>query len=361
MPYMKGYFHIVIPAPFRVRAWRRQGLASELQPLLKGLLMNSVFRFMKWVVIATSTLFSFSVSAADWPQERPVRIVVPWPAGSGTDNVARLIAEQLSTDLKQQFIVENRPGAGGVIGMRAVSSSQADGYTLMLTSSSYAYLINRESAGVDLIKDFIPVSLLATFESALVVNPELPVETVGDLLERAKAEPGVLNYASTGIGGFGHMNTELFKYETNTDIVHVPYLGGAQATLSVVSGDTQIYLGSLLTTTALINEGRLKLLAVGGAERNPDMPDVPTIGETVPGYETFIWFGMFAPSGTPPAIVERLHATINEAIESPELKKRLEAQGAHVMARSSQEFGDLVVSEATKGLQVIEAAGIQGN
>lgn len=321
--------------------------------------MNISFRITTLIAFIVSIFISFPLHAAAWPEAKPIRIIVPWPAGSGTDNITRLLAAELNVRLKQQFIVENRPGAGGVIGMKAAANSPADGYTFMMTSTAYAYLINRDTAGVDLVKDFSPVSLVATFESAIIVRPDFPAKTVGELLELAKAKPGELNYASSGVGGFGHMNTELFKYETGADLVHVPYLGGTQATLSLVSGDTHVYFGSLLTPSALLKSGRLKVLAVGGAKRNPEMPDVQTISETVPGYETFIWYGMFAPAGTPSDIQAKLHAAINDALESPGLKEKLQAQGAQVETKSTQEFKDLVVSESAKSLKVIEAAGIK--
>ena len=298
-----------------------------------------------------------AASAASWP-ERPVRIIIPWPPGGSTDIVGRLVAAELDQRLKQRVIIDNRAGAGGIVGMQISASSPPDGYTLMLTSTAYGYLINR--ANVDLVKSFAPVALLGFGDSALVVHPSLPVKSVKQLIALAKARPGALNYASSGVGGFPHMNTELFKLKTGVNMVHVPFKGGGPAAADLVAGHTQLMIASLVSVMPFINMGRLKILGVGSLTRNPHLPDVPTISEAgVPGYETYIWWGMFAPNGTPPAVISRIHAETVTVLASRELQKKIEEQGGLTRNMSSAEFGKLMVSETAKWSQVIKAAGIK--
>jgi tripartite-type tricarboxylate transporter receptor subunit TctC len=295
--------------------------------------------------------------AATWP-EKPVRIIIPWPPGGSTDIVARLVAAELDTRLKQRFIIDNRAGAGGIVGMQIAAAAPPDGYTLMLTSTAYGYLISKSN--VDLVKSFAPVAFLGFGESALVVHPSLPVKSVKELIALAKARPGELNYASSGIGGFPHMNTELFKLKTGVNIVHVPFKGGGPALADVIAGQTQILISSLVTVMPYINSGRVKILAVGTLKRNPNLPNVPTISEAgVPGYETYIWWGMFAPLGTPPTVISRIHAETMAVLASPELLKRFDEQGAITKNMSPAEFGKLMVSETEKWTGVIKAAGIK--
>jgi len=298
-------------------------------------------------------------SAATWP-EKPVRIIIPWPPGGSTDIVGRLLAVELTTRLKQQVIIDNRSGAGGIVGMQLATAAPPDGYTLMLTSTAYGYLIDKQDVPVDIVKSFAPVALIGLGDSALAVHPSLPVKSVRDLIALAKARPGALNYASSGIGGFPHMNTEFFKLKTGVDMVHVPFKGGGPAIADVMAGQTQVYLGTLVTVMPFINSGRLRLLAIGGAKRNPNLPTVPTIGESVPGYETYIWWGIFAPPATPAAAIARVHAETINALDAPGFVKKLDEQGGAPVKMSSAEFGKLMVTETVKWTEVIMAAGIKG-
>ena len=202
--------------------------------------------------------------------------------------------------------------------------------------------------------------MLGYSDGAFAVTPTLPVKSVKELLALAKARPGALTYASSGIGGFPHLNTELLKIITGVDILHVPYQGGGPAAISAMAGNTQIYFGSLPTVMTQINAGRLKLLATGGLKRIPELPNVPTVSETVPGYETYIWFGMFAPRNTPAAVIARVHEAVNEGMASPDLVKKLALQGAVPKVMSSAEFGKLMASETTKWAEVIVKAKIKG-
>jgi tripartite-type tricarboxylate transporter receptor subunit TctC len=310
-------------------------------------------------VIFMSLLVTFPILGAAAYPEKVVRVVVPWPPGP-TDVVARLVSAELTPRLKQTVIVDNRAGAGGIIGMQAVAQSQPDGYTLMVTSTAYGYLIARPKANVDLIDSFAPVALLGISESALAVHPSLPVKSVKELIALAKARPRTINYASSGVGGFPHMNTELFKLMAGVELVHVPFKGGGPAITDVVAGHTQLILTSMIGLLPHIKTGKLRVLGVGSLKRSASLPDVPTISESgVPGYETSIWYGLFAPAGTPPAIIERLHAETTALLASPELRKRFDAQGILIRNMSSTEFGKFMISEAAKWKKVVNDAGIK--
>lgn len=309
--------------------------------------------------VAGALAFMASANAATFP-EKPIRIIIPWPPGGSTDIVGRLLAVELTSRLKQQVIIDNRAGAGGIVGMQVASAMPPDGYTLMMTSTAYGYLIDKQETPVDLIKSFMPVAMIGTGESALSVHPSLPVRTTAELIALAKAKPGSLNYASSGIGGFPHMNTELFKLKTGVQMVHVPFKGGGPALADTMSGQTQVYLSTLVTVMPAIQSGRLRLLAVGGMKRNPNLPNVPTIAETVPGFETYIWWGIFAPNATPSAAIARLNAETNNALDSPTFVRKLDEQGGTPVKMSSAQFGKLMVDETVKWTEVIKAAGIKG-
>ena len=310
------------------------------------------------LLLASIVLVPVEVSAA-WP-EKSIRVIIPWAPGGSTDIVGRLTAAELTRRLKQQVIIDNRAGAGGIVGMQIAAQQPPDGYTFMLTSTGYGYLIYKSNPPVDLVKSFAPVALLGFGDSALVVHPSLPVKSVKELIALAKAKPGALNYASSGMGGFPHMNTELFKLKTGINIVHVPFQGGGPAVADVVAGNTQIHLGSLTSEMSQIRSGRLRILAIGGKKRNPNFPDVPTISEAgVPGYQTSIWWGMFAPRGTPSDIIARMHDETVSVLEAPEMLKKLDVQGAVPEKMSSAEFGKLMEAETAKWSEVIDAAGMK--
>ena len=297
--------------------------------------------------------------AAGWP-EKPVRIIIPWPPGGSTDIVGRVLAAELTNRLKQQVLIDNRAGAGSIVGLQIATAAPADGYTFMMTSTAYGFLIDKPKAPVDLVNSFAPVAMIGFGDSGIVVHPSLPVKTVKELIDLARKRPGEILYASSGIGGFPHMNTELFKFKTGVNLVHVPFKGGGPATADLVAGHTQMQIPALVTAMPFIQSGRLRLIATGGPQRNPSHPGVPTIAETVPGYESRIWWGVFAPPKTPPELIARFHAETLEVISAPGFQKRLEEQGGEVVKMSSAEFGRLMVSEQNKWLEVIRAAGIKG-
>ncbi len=309
-------------------------------------------------VLALSAVAAVGSAHAAWP-EKTVRIVIPWPPGGSTDIVGRLLAAELTKRLKQQFIIDNRAGAGSIIGLQYATQQPPDGHTLMMTSTAYGFLIDKPKVPVDLVNSFAPVAYIGVGDSAFAIHPSLQVNSVRALIDLAKKRPGELLYASSGIGGFPHMSTELFKMMTKTNLTHVPFKGGGPAAADTMAGHTQIMLGSLPTVVAMVSSGRLKLLATGGLKRNPKYPNTPAVAETVPGYESTIWWGMFAPRNTPADIVASVHAEITAVLNSPDMLRRLDEQGAVPSKMSSSDFGKLMVSETNKWLEVIRTAGIK--
>jgi len=294
---------------------------------------------------------------AAWP-ERPIRIIIPWAPAGSTDIVGRIIAPDMTKRLKQQVVIDNRPGAGSIVGLQLASQAPANGYTFLLTSTAYGFLIQKSN--VDLVNTFDPTALVGFADSALVVHPSLPVNSVKELIALAKKKPGEIFYSSSGIGGFPHMNTELFKLMTGVNMTHVPFKGGGPAIADTVAGHTQVHLGSLPTEMPHIRGGKLKVLAVGGKKRNPALRGVPTISETVPGYVTYIWYGFFAPKGTPPDLVSRMNAAVSTTAKSPDIVKKLDLQGVEVATMPPAEFAKLMRDETGKWLDVIRRAGIKG-
>jgi len=310
------------------------------------------------LLLASGILISIA-PAAEYPA-RPIRVVIPWPPGGSTDIVGRILAADLTARFKQQVLIDNRAGAASIVGLQFATAQPPDGYTLMMTSTAYGFLIDKPKVPVDLVNSFAPVALIGFGESAIIVHPSLPVKTVKDLIDLARKRPGEILYSSSGIGGFPHMNTELFTLKTGAKMVHVPFKGGGPAIMDVVAGHSQLNFGSLVTVLPHVNSGRVRLVATGGAKRNPKHPNVPAIAETVPGYESQIWWGIFAPPKTPVDIIARFHAETMEVISTPLFQKRLDEQGGAVTKMSSADFGKLMVSEQNKWLEVIRTAGIKG-
>jgi tripartite-type tricarboxylate transporter receptor subunit TctC len=307
----------------------------------------------------TALALTAPVMAQDYPS-KPVRLIVPFPPGGSNDVVGRMIAQQLSDRLGKQVVVDNRGGAGGVIGSEAAANALPDGYTLLVISIAHAVSPWLYKLNYDPIKSFVPVSILASGTNVLVVNPDLPVHSVGELIALAKQKPGELNYASAGIGSFQHLGGELFKLMAGVNIVHVPYKGGGPAMTDVVGGHTKIMFSSLVQTSGFVLNGQLRALGTGGAHRSPVLPDVPTIAEAgLTGYEANNWWGVVAPAGTPPAIVEKLHKEITAVQNSEQTKKQFAAEGAEVVQMSSAEFGAFMASEMVKWQRVVKESGMK--
>jgi len=320
--------------------------------------MRSFLSLLAGAAILLLALAAPASAADDYPN-RPVRLIIPFPPGGSNDVVGRLVAKQLSEKLGQQVFVDNRVGAGGVLGTQAASIAAPDGYTLLVISIAHAVNPALYKLEYDPIKSFTPVSILATGPNVLVVNPELNVKSVKDLLALAKEKPGELNYASAGIGSFQHLGGELFKLTAGVNIVHVPYRGGGPAMQDVIAGQVKIMFSSLIQTTPFIKSGQLRPLGTGGSVRSPVLPDVPTIAEAgVPGYVAENWWGILAPAGTPTPIVEKLHRDIQAALKAPELQAQFAREGAVSVEMSSAEFAEYIKAETVKWTRVVKEGGI---
>jgi tripartite-type tricarboxylate transporter receptor subunit TctC len=299
------------------------------------------------------------LAAQDYPS-KPVRLIIPFPPGGSNDVVGRMIAQHLSDRLGQQVVVDNRGGAGGIIGTEAASKTAPDGYTLLVISIAHAVSPWLYQLHYDPIKSFTPVAILASGPNVLVVHPSLPVHSVTELIALAKEKPGELNYASAGIGSFQHLSGELFKLIAGVDIVHVPYKGGGPAMTDVLGGHTRIMFSSLVQTTPFVLNGQLRALGTSGAKRNPALPDVPTIEEAgLPGYEATNWWGVVAPAGTPAAIVEKLHREIAAVQNLPQTKEQFATQGADIVQMTQAEFGTFIEKEINKWERVVKESGMK--
>jgi tripartite-type tricarboxylate transporter receptor subunit TctC len=306
-----------------------------------------------------AALYPTSAAAQAYPS-KPVRMIIPFPPGGSNDVVGRMIAFQLSERLGRQVVADNQGGAGGIIGTDAVARSLPDGHTLLLISVAYAFGASMYKLPYDPATAFAPVALLGTGPVVLAVTANLPVNSVKDLLALAREKPGQLNYASAGVGSFQHLASSLFKLQSGLDIVHIPFKGGGPAMMDVIAGNTQIAIGSLIQTLPHIRSGRLKPLGVGSAKRVAALPDLPTISEAgVPGYEATNWWGIVAPAGTPPPVIERLHRELSVILASAETKKRFETEGGEAAQMSPEEFGRFIASETVKWAKVVKEAGIK--
>jgi tripartite-type tricarboxylate transporter receptor subunit TctC len=298
--------------------------------------------------------------AQDYPT-KPIKLIIPFPPGGSNDVVGRMIALQLSDRLGQQVVVDNRGGAGGIIGTEVAAKAAPDGYTLLVVSIAHAVSPWLYQLHYDPIKSFTPISILASGPNVLVVHPSLPVHSVKELIALAKEKPGELNYASAGIGSFQHLSGELFKLTAGVDLVHVPYKGGGPAMTDVIGGHTKIMFSSLVQTSPFILNGQLRALGTSGAQRNPALPDVPTIEEAgLPGYEATNWWGIVAPAGTPAAIVDKLHREIAAVQDSPKTKEQFAIQGADIVQMTSPEFGSYIEKEIGKWERVVKQSGMKG-
>ncbi|MEA2873212.1 MAG: hypothetical protein QOH67_3188, partial [Hyphomicrobiales bacterium] len=311
-------------------------------------------------LLALAVLLTLTVPAAAEYPDRPVRLIIPFPPGGSNDVVGRLVANQLSEKLGHKVFVDNRGGAGGVLGTEAAAAATPDGYTLLIISIAHAVNPALYKLNYDPIKSFAPISILATGPNVLVVNPKLPVKTVAELLALAKEKPGALDYASAGVGSFQHLGGELFKLTAGVSLQHVPYKGGGPAMADVIAGHVTVMFSSLVQTTPFIQSGQLRALGTGGAKRNPVLPDVPTIQEAgVPGYVADNWWGIMAPAGTPQPIVDRLYKDVQAVLTSPELKAAFDREGASAVTMSTAEFSTYIENEIVKWGRVVKEGNIK--
>lgn len=300
------------------------------------------------------------VAAQAWPS-RTVRVIVPFPAGGSADTLARLLGPKLSERLGQPFLVENRPGAGGNVGTELVAKAAPDGYTFLMGVSSIAIApALYASLPWDPVKSFTPVGLIATTPNILVVNPSVPARNVQELVALAKSKPGELNYASGGNGATNHLAGELFKRMTGTQIVHIPYRGNPLAVIDVLNGQVAMMFDFMITSLPHVREGKLRPLAVTGAKRSPQVPDLPTVAEAgVPGYEASTWFAVMAPAGTADDVVRKLNAELNAALQMPDVRARLATLGAEPLGGSPADVATLLRNDLAKWSEVIRAANIR--
>lgn len=295
--------------------------------------------------------------AQAWPN-RPVRLVIGYTPGGSADLTARLMGQWLSEKLGQSFVIENRPGGGTNIATEAVLRSAPDGYTLLLVAPANA--INAtlyDKLNFNFIKEVEPVAGLIRFPNVVVVHPSLPVKTIPELIEYAKANPGKLNMASSGNGSTIQMSGELFKMLTGINMVHVPYRGGAPALTDLIAGQVQVMFDNLPTCAEHVKSGKLRGLAVTSAARSEVLPDLPTVADFLPGYEASAWYGIGAPKGTPPDIVDRLNKAVNEILADPKVKAKFSEYGAILLPGSPADFGKLLADETEKWGKVVKFAG----
>jgi tripartite-type tricarboxylate transporter receptor subunit TctC len=300
-----------------------------------------------------------TASALDYPT-RPVRIVAGFAAGGGVDITARLIGQRLNERLGQSFVVENRTGAGGNIGTEAVVGAAPDGYTLLLATVPNAVNTSLyDKLKFNFIRDIAPVAGIIRVPMIILLHPSVPVKTVPEFIAYAKANPGKINMASAGNGSAPHMAGELFKMMAGVDLVHVPYRGQGPALTDLLGGEVQVLFATAPGTTDYIATGKLRALAVTTASRAEVLPELPPVGDFVPGYETSQWYGMCAPAKTPAEIIDKLNAEINAAITEPGMKARLAALGGEPLPGSPAEFGKLISAETEKWAKVVRTAGLK--
>ena len=301
-----------------------------------------------------------SLAFAQTYPDKPVRVIVPVPAGGTPDVIARMVAPGLSSLLGQQLVIDNRGGAGGLIGAELAAKALPDGYTLFFSSPGSLTILPhlQKHVNYDTLRDFLPVSLVSIGPFLLITHPSVPVKTVKELVALAKVEPGKLNYASAGNGAANHLAMELFKSMAGVNIVHVPYKGAPQAITDLIGGSVNLMFNSIPPVLQHIKAGRLRLIAVSSTKRSPQLPDVPTVSEAgVPGYESITWFGLLAPAKTPPAIVARLHRDLVKVVRAPDLKAQFEIQGYDAVGGSPAEFAAFIRAESEKYAKVIKLSG----
>jgi tripartite-type tricarboxylate transporter receptor subunit TctC len=317
-------------------------------------------QFLQLTVGAAALSAVARIARAQAYPTRPVRIIVGFAPGGATDIMARLMGQSLSERLGQQFVIENRPGAASNVGTEAVVNAAPDGYTLLVVTSVNA--INAtlyEKLNFNLIRDLAPVASTHREPFVMEANPSVPVKTVAEFIAHAKAKPGKINMASAGIGSGNHISGELFKMMTGVNLVHVPYRGGGPALIDLLGGQVQVMFATMSSSIEYVRAGKLRALAVTTATRSPVLPDIPTMAEFVPGYESSFWTGVSAPKKTPAEIVDKLNKEINAALADPKFKARLADLGGTALSGSPVDFGKFIADETEKWGKVVKFAGIK--
>lgn len=302
------------------------------------------------------------VSVCAWGQEYPakvVRVIVPFAPGGGSDITARQVAQKFSEQFRQQFVVDNRGGASGLIGMELTVKAPPDGYTIMVMSGSFAATPATHKPAFDPINNIVPVAEVGYTPFVLSVHPTLPVKTAKELIALARARPGQLNYVTPGVGSLTHLATELLINMTKTNMVGIAYKSTGAALPDLLSGQIQLIVGSLLPTLPHIQSGKLRALAVTTSKRWYSLPNIPTLSDTLPGYEVELWFGVMAPRGTPPAVIDRLNAAVNRFLQESDMKKNLEAQGMVPSGGTPQRFGERIRKDYDRWVKVVREQNIK--
>ena len=331
-----------------------------LAPLARPSIASSPWRLALCALLGFAVLAAAPMAGAQAYPTHAVKLIVPFPPGGPLDATGRLVAQKLTEAWGQSVVVENKPGAGGNIGADLVAKSAPDGYTILLGALS-THAVNPSlyaAMPYDAIRDFAPITLLATTPNVLVVNPALPVDSVRELVAWARANPGKLSFASGSNGSAGHLAGELFKVDTGIDVVHIPYKGSAPATQALLAGDVAFMFDNLASATPLVKAGKLKALAVTTAERSRLAPDLPTMAEAgVPGFDISTWYGLLAPAGTPKDVIARWNADVTRILNAPDVRERLAAQGAEAAPTTPEAFAAFIRREMTKYARIVKASG----
>jgi len=300
-----------------------------------------------------------TVDVSKYPT-RPIRLIIPFPPGGSNDILGRFIAQKMTERLGQTTIADNRPGADGIIGTDVVARAAPDGLTILIVSTSYTMNPAIHKLPYDPLKSLVPVSLIAGGGNVIAVHPNMPVNSIKELIALAKGKPGLVRYASSGIGGFNHFGGELFNHMAGIKMLHIPYKGGGPAMLDVITGQVEVSVGTLIQTLPHIRSGKLKALGVGSQKRSPVLPNVPTISEAgVPGYDGSVWWGILAPAGVPEPIILKLNGTIAEILREPEMVKRLASEAAEPIIDTPVAFGKRIASDIQKWTRIAKQAGIR--
>jgi tripartite-type tricarboxylate transporter receptor subunit TctC len=326
-----------------------------------ALASNHKTKTMSLLRAAALALLALALPAAaqDWPT-KPVKIIVPFAPGGGSDFIARFIAHQLTEELKQPFIVDNKPGAGGNLGVEQGIKAPADGYTLTVIASSYTVNASVYKLGFDPVADITPIIQLSQGPLIIVENPNVPAKTLKEFVALAKAKPNDINYASSGQGSIIHAASELFNQRAGVKMTHVPYKGSGPALTDTISGVTQVFFSSASTAVAHVHGGKLRALAVTGPKRIAALPDVPTVAEAgVPGYEVILWHGLIGPKGMPPAVVAKLNAAVSKALKLKETEEKLQTDGVSPAGGSPEQFGKTIREEIAMWRKVVQDANIK--
>lgn len=319
-----------------------------------------MFKTLRLICLALSALLLAGTASAAYP-DRPITLIVPWAPGGSTDILGRAIAEQLTKSMGQPVVVENKAGASGNIGSNMVAKAKPDGYTLLIGSMSThamnpALMPNMPFKGAD---DFTPIALVANVINTMVINPSVPARNVQEFIAYAKANPGKLAYASAGGGSTNHLSAEMFNKAAGIQMLHVPYKGGAPAVMDTVANQTQVLFSAGTQTLPHVKAGKLRLLAVTEPHRSALLKDVPTVAETLPGYEMSVWYAVFGPAGLPPELTTRLNAEINKALAVPEVRARMDAMGVELVNSTPEQLAETLKRDTARYTKVIHELGIK--